>query len=79
VLEQLRTLYFDVALTAGPAGVPSLLAFAKPDHVMFGSDWPLAPQPAAQYFTSGLDLYKDADQATHEAINHDNAAVLFPG
>jgi len=79
VLEQLRTFYFDTALSASAAAPPSLLAFAKPGHVMFGSDWPIAPQPAVQYFTRGLDLYKDAHQATHDAINHGNAAALFPG
>jgi predicted TIM-barrel fold metal-dependent hydrolase len=79
VLEQLRTFYFDTALSASPATLPSLLAFAKPGHIMFGSDWPFAPQPAVQYFASGLDSYKDADQATHDAINHGNAAALFPG
>jgi 6-methylsalicylate decarboxylase len=79
LLEQLRSFYFDTALSASPATLPSLLAFAKPGHIMFGSDWPFAPQPAVQYFTSGLDAYQDADQRLHDAINHGNAAALFPG
>jgi predicted TIM-barrel fold metal-dependent hydrolase len=79
VLEQLRGFYFDTALSANPATLPSLLAFAQPGHIMFGSDWPFAPQLAVQYFTSGLDAYNDADQRLHDAINHGNAAALFPG
>jgi hypothetical protein len=67
------------AVSGSEAALPSPLAFAKPGHVMFGSDWPFAPRPAVQYFTSGLDHYKGADQATHDAINHGNAAGLFPG
>jgi hypothetical protein len=46
VLDDFRSFYFDTALSASPAALPSLLAFAKPDHVLFGSDWPLAPEAA---------------------------------
>ena len=28
---------------AGAATLPTLLAFAKPGHITFGSDWPFAP------------------------------------
>src|SRR5208283_4317525 len=43
VLEDLASFYFDTALSGSPAALPSLLAFAKPGHVLFGSDWPYAP------------------------------------
>jgi len=77
LLEQLRNFYFDTALSSSPAALPSLLAFAKPDHVVFGSDWPFAPQEAVDYFTGGLDNYTAADEATHSKINRDNAAALL--
>ncbi len=50
-LAQLRNFYFDTALTSGPYALPSLLAFAEPTHVTFGSDWPYAPTGPALAFT----------------------------
>jgi predicted TIM-barrel fold metal-dependent hydrolase len=75
VLEDLRSFYFDTALSSSPAALPTLLAFAKPGHVMFGSDWPFAPEAAGQYFANGLD---SVDAAVLPAINHVNAQGLFP-
>src|SRR5215470_3420128 len=43
ILEDFASFYFDVALSGTPAALPSLLAFAKPGHILFGSDWPYAP------------------------------------
>ena len=42
-LAQLQKFYFDIALSGSPTALPSLLAFAKPGHVLFGSDFPYAP------------------------------------
>jgi hypothetical protein len=49
VLEDFASFYFDTALSGSPAALPSLLAFAKPGHVLFGSDWPYAPPIAVGY------------------------------
>ncbi|WP_460062761.1 amidohydrolase family protein [Streptomyces sp. YKOK-I1] len=75
-LDDLRGFYYDTALSAGPAALPTLLAFARPGHVLFGSDWPFAPTPAGQYFTNGLD--DGVDPGTLAAINRTNAEALFP-
>lgn len=69
ILDDLAGFYFDTALSASPAALPSLLAFAKPGHVLYGSDWPFAPELAVAYFNTW---------ATDEAINHGNARELFP-
>jgi predicted TIM-barrel fold metal-dependent hydrolase len=76
VLEDFRSFYFDTALSASPAALPSLMAFARPDHVLFGSDWPFAPTPAGQYFANGLDTALEPGALT--AVNRTNAEVLFP-
>jgi predicted TIM-barrel fold metal-dependent hydrolase len=76
VLDDFRTFYFDTALSSSPAALPTLLAFARPGHVLFGSDWPFAPTPAGQYFATGLDT--TLDPATLDAINRTNAEALFP-
>ncbi|MGW4796444.1 amidohydrolase family protein [Nonomuraea sp. NPDC004297] len=68
ILDDLSGFYFDTALSSSPAALPSLLAFAKPGHVLYGSDWPFAPELAVAYFN---------DWADDDAINHRNARDLF--
>jgi 6-methylsalicylate decarboxylase len=69
VLDDLSSFYFDTALSGSPAALPSLLAFAKPGHVLFGSDWPFAPAIAVTYFSSQLDAYPALDADGHAAID----------
>jgi predicted TIM-barrel fold metal-dependent hydrolase len=76
VVEQLRTFYFDTALTASPSSLPSLLAFAKPGHVLYGSDWPFAEEEIP-YYTGFLDEYPMSDEE-RDGINFANAQKLFP-
>lgn len=76
-LAELRRFYFDTALTASPVSLPSLLAFAEPDHVLYGSDWPYAPGPAVEFFTGQLDAH-DLDAETRQAIERGTAEQLFP-
>ena len=76
-LTDLRTFWFDTALSASPTALPALLAFARPERVVFGSDWPFAPEAAVRYFTTGLDEHL-AGSPLRPAISHDNAAALFP-
>jgi predicted TIM-barrel fold metal-dependent hydrolase len=78
VLDDFAGFYFDTALSSSPAALPTLLAFAKPGHVTFGSDWPFAPLPASQYFAAGLDDYADLDDVARAAIDRGNALALFP-
>ena len=75
-LDDFRSFYFDTALSSSPAALPTLLAFARPGHVLFGSDWPFAPGPAGQYFAQGLDTGV-APEILH-AVNRTNAEALFP-
>ncbi len=77
VLDDLSTFYFDTALSSSPTALPSLLAFARPGHVLFGSDWPYCPTETVGYFTAGLDAYDDLDPAGHASINRLNAEALF--
>jgi 6-methylsalicylate decarboxylase len=78
VITQLRTFYFDTALTGGPYALPSLLAFADPGHITFGSDWPYEFRPGqSRQFTEWLDAYELTDEQRH-AIGRGNAEQLFP-
>ncbi len=78
VLDDLSMFYFDTALSGSPTALPSLLAFARPGHVLFGSDWPYCTTETVSYFTEGLDAYEHLDQAGHAAINRSSAEALLP-
>ena len=77
LLEELSGFYFDTALSGSPTALPSLLAFAQPGHVLYGSDWPFAPEPAVAWFTSGLDSFSGLDADGHGEIDRRNAQALF--
>ncbi|MCW1819675.1 amidohydrolase [Mycolicibacterium conceptionense] len=78
VLDDFASFYFDTALSSSAAALPTLLAFAEPGHLTFGSDWPFAPLPASQLFAAGLDTYDGLDSVARQAINRNNALALFP-
>jgi predicted TIM-barrel fold metal-dependent hydrolase len=78
VIEELSSFYFDTALSSTAAALPTLLAFAKPGHITFGSDWPFAPLIASQYFAAGLENYPGINTDTRAAIDRTNALTLFP-
>jgi len=76
-IAQLKKFYFDIALSGSPTALPSLLAFAEPGHVTFGSDWPYAPDIAVGAFTGMYEGYPvDAVQRT--SIDRGAAEQLFP-
>ncbi|MGA5319339.1 amidohydrolase family protein [Streptomyces seoulensis] len=77
ILAELRRFYFDTALSANPDTLPTLLAFADPARITFGSDFPYATADMSAYFTRQLDAYPlDDDQRA--AIDRRNAEALFP-
>jgi 6-methylsalicylate decarboxylase len=78
ILRDLKRFYFDTALSASPSALPALLAFAEPGHVLYGSDWPFAPQNAGTYYNEYLEAYPHYAPGQAEAIDRGNAEVLFP-
>ncbi len=74
---QFRKFYFDTALSA-PDGMPSLMAFADPQRIVFGADNPYISLDVQATFTSELDKYKGFTSGQLEAINRGNAEILFP-
>ncbi|MFJ4618188.1 amidohydrolase family protein [Streptomyces sp. NPDC088812] len=78
LLSDLRRFYFDTALSAGPAALPSLLAFAAPEHVLYGSDFPMLPEEWGTGFDSGLDEYPHWEPGRLHAVNRGNAELLVP-
>ncbi|WP_435132290.1 amidohydrolase family protein [Actinacidiphila sp. bgisy144] len=78
ILRDLKRFYFDTALSASPSALPALLAFAEPGHVLYGSDWPFAPQEAGTYYNHFLETYPDHTPGQAEAIDRINAEALLP-
>jgi 6-methylsalicylate decarboxylase len=78
VLEDFAGFYFDTALSSSAAALPTLLAFAKPGHITFGSDFPFAPTAAGKLFAAGLETYPALDTGDRAAIERTNALTLFP-
>ncbi|WP_405807582.1 amidohydrolase family protein [Streptomyces sp. NBC_01187] len=78
ILRDLKRFYFDTALSASPSALPALLAFAEPGHVLYGSDWPFAPQEAGSYYNDFLETYPNFTPGQAEAVNRESAEALFP-
>jgi 6-methylsalicylate decarboxylase len=78
VLDDFSSFYFDTALSSSAAALPTLLAFAKPGHITFGSDWPFAPVTVGKLFAAGLETYPALDADSRAAIERTTAMTLFP-
>jgi predicted TIM-barrel fold metal-dependent hydrolase len=77
-LAELRRLYFDTALTTDHIAFASLLQLLEPDHVVFGSDFPQAPESTMIHSIRGIaDL--GLSPTVLRGIQRDNAAKLLPG
>ncbi len=75
-LARLRQFYFDTALAGSPYALPSLLAFADSDRIIFGSDWPHARTDRSLHFTRLLDDFA-MDEKIKSGINRSNAEKLL--
>jgi predicted TIM-barrel fold metal-dependent hydrolase len=82
IVEDFRSFYYDTALSTSVPQLKALLEFADPSKILFGSDIPYAPLPVALHITQNLDKFflnkSDEYEKIWQAINHDNAKLLFP-
>ncbi|MGW9591004.1 amidohydrolase family protein [Streptomyces chartreusis] len=77
-LTDLRRFYFDTAISTGPATLHALLAFAAPDHILYGSDFPMLPEDWGTDFDTALDAYPNWEPGRLHAIDRGNAELLIP-
>ena len=77
VTQELRSFYFDTALSTSPAQLKALLEVADPDKITFGTDVPYAPLLGSVAVAKGLEMF-GADNDLLEKINRSNAEKLFP-
>jgi predicted TIM-barrel fold metal-dependent hydrolase len=76
-LDVLRQFYFDTALSSGAATLAALMAFARPGHVLFGTDWPYAPPRVIDHFRAEFEEFPLAP-GEREAVARSSARELFP-
>jgi predicted TIM-barrel fold metal-dependent hydrolase len=78
VITHLKRLYYDTALSAVPYALRSVQELVDPSHILFGSDYPFAPEPITIASIRGLNDYDGFTAQTRRAIERDNALRLFP-
>ena len=66
-----------MALSSSPYALPSLLAFADPERITYGSDWPFAPAARSLHFARLLDEFPLTEEQ-RAAIDRGNAVKMFP-
>ncbi|MFE1922350.1 amidohydrolase family protein [Streptomyces asoensis] len=78
-VQQLRTLYYDIAGTAFPRQAPALLQLADPQRILFGSDYCWTPAPLAETHIAAIDAAEPpAEGVTWRSLTTANAQRLFP-
>lgn len=77
-ITYLKRLYYDTALSAVPYALRSLQELVDPAHILFGSDYPFAPEPITAVSVKGLNTYEGFDAQARAAIERDNGLRLFP-
>jgi 6-methylsalicylate decarboxylase len=76
VMFELKRLFFDTALSANKLAFGALLQLVAPDKVLFGSDYPFAPETTMVATIKGLADLGLAPDALR-AIERDNAVRLL--
>lgn len=77
VIPELQRLYYDTALSANWLAFRSLFELVAPRQVLFGSDYPFAPEATVEASVKGL-AEMGLDAAVLRGIEREHALALFP-
>ncbi len=77
-LPLLQRLYYDTALSPADTTLAALLQLVPSTQVLFGSDYPMAPEPLVHMETTTLEASTVLDVPAKAAIDRGNAVRLFP-
>ncbi|KAE8364446.1 hypothetical protein BDV27DRAFT_157821 [Aspergillus caelatus] len=75
--DDARNFYFDTALSGTEDVLHTLERFAKPGHILYGSDDPYANVDIINFHTSRLERYPFENPNLPAEINRGNALTLF--
>ena len=74
----LKRLYYDTGLSASHYALRSLQELVDTSHILFGSDYPFAPEVLTGETIKGIAAYDGFDAETKRAVEEKNALKLFP-
>ncbi|GAA3226403.1 amidohydrolase family protein [Actinocorallia longicatena] len=74
----LRGLYYETALAGGPHSLRPALEVTSPGHLLFGTDWPLAPEATVTRNNDNLAAFDGLTADELAAVGGANAVPLFP-
>ncbi|GAA4342517.1 amidohydrolase family protein [Pigmentiphaga soli] len=78
VLSRLRRFWYDTALSPGAQTLGALQAVADPSRILFGSDWPYAPETMTADSIASLSAAGLLTEAQRADVERNNALQLFP-
>ncbi|KAG6551980.1 hypothetical protein Mapa_006285 [Marchantia paleacea] len=76
MVEEFKKFYYDTALASTPSALPTILQFATPDHMTFGTDWPYVTFAGSKFYTDTIDAYPLSDR-DRDLINSTNSRAIF--
>jgi predicted TIM-barrel fold metal-dependent hydrolase len=78
VAEVLRGLYYETALAGSRNSLLPTLEVTTADHVLFGTDWPAAPESTVVRNIANLTSFDGFTAEDLRRVERDNALRLFP-
>lgn len=78
IREVLRGLYYEVALSGRGGSLLPTLQVTSPEHILFGTDWPVAPEPVVDANIGDLLRFDGFTDAVRSGVDRENAVRLFP-
>lgn len=77
-LTYLKQLYYDTALSVNPNALCSLQELVDASRILFGSDYPFAPEVTLFLAIQGMQNFDGFDEQARKAIERESALALFP-
>ena len=78
VAEVQRGLYYETALSGSRNCPLPTLEVTTADHILFGTDWPAAPEPTVVRNIANLTSFDGFTPEDLRRVERDNALRLFP-
>jgi predicted TIM-barrel fold metal-dependent hydrolase len=78
VAEVLHGLYYETALAGSRNSLLPTLEVTTADHILFGTDWPAAPEPTVVRNIANLTRFDGFTADELRGVERDNALRLFP-
>ncbi|HEY0448581.1 amidohydrolase family protein [Actinophytocola sp.] len=78
VADVLRGLYYETALAGSRNSLLPTLEVTTADHILFGTDWPAAPEPTVVQNIANLTSFAGFTTDELRGVERDNALRLFP-